>query len=68
MLWKKGTNVKVEPTREELERKIQQITQEIREIRERGLQVEIALTIFRAATAALDENMVANIPRSTIVD
>lgn len=37
--------------------KIGQITQEIQELREKGLKVKIAASVYKVASAALDEDL-----------
>ena len=54
-----GQSVKMELTGEELQRKIERITQEIQEVREERLGVEIAASFYKVATAALDEDLVS---------
>ena len=45
----------MELTWEELQRKIEQITQEIQEVREEELRVEVASSVCKGVTEALDE-------------
>lgn len=51
----KGNNIQMELTRKELQRNIEQITQEIQEVREEELRVEVASSVCKGVTEALDE-------------
>ena len=53
----KGKNIQMELTGEELQRKIEQITREIKEAKEEGLRVDMAITIYKDATVTLDEDL-----------
>ena len=53
----KGKNIKMELTKKELQRMIEQITREIQEAKEEGLRVDMATGIYKAATVALDEDL-----------
>ena len=53
----KGKNIQMELTREELQRKIEQITREIQETKEEGLRVYIVTEIYKAATVKFDEDL-----------
>ena len=52
-----GKNIHMELTGEELQRKIEQITREIKEAKEEGLRVDMAITIYKDATVTLDEDL-----------
>lgn len=53
----KGKSIQVELTEGELHRKIEQITRKIQEFREEGLRVKVDTSVYKAATAALDEDL-----------
>ena len=53
----KGKNIQMELTEEELHKNIKHITREIQEATEEGLSVNMATTIYKAATVALDEDL-----------
>ena len=64
----KGKNVQTELTEEELRRKIDRVTREIQKIKEEGLKVDMTTTIYKAATATLDEYLVSKIKRKKEVE
>ena len=64
----KGMNIQMELTWEELQRKIEQITQEIQEVKEEGLRVDMATAIYKAATVTLDEDLVSQIKKKKDVE
>ena len=53
----KGKNIQMELTEEELQRKIERITQEIQEVKEEGLRVDMATAIYKAEAVTLDEDL-----------
>ena len=53
----KGKNIQMELTGEELQRKIEQITPEIQEVKEEGLRVDMATTIYKAGIMTLNEDL-----------
>ena len=59
----KGKNIKRELTEEELHKKIKHITREIQEATEEGLSVNMATTIYKAATVTLDEDLASQMKR-----
>ncbi|TMW87827.1 hypothetical protein EJD97_019420 [Solanum chilense] len=59
----KGKNTLVELTEEELQRKIERITREVKEAKEEGLRVDMATAIYKAAVATLDEDLASQMKR-----
>ena len=55
----KGKSIKRELTGEELQRNIGQNRQEIQRVREEELRYEIASSVYKVATTALDEYLVS---------
>ncbi|TMW88602.1 hypothetical protein EJD97_018335 [Solanum chilense] len=64
----KGKNILMELTEKELQRKIERITQEIQEAKEEGLKVDMATTIYKAATLTLDEDLESQMKRNKDVE
>ena len=64
----KGKNIQMELTEEELQRKIKWITRQIRKAKEEGLRVDIATTIYNAATVTLDEDLTSQMKRKKDVE
>lgn len=64
----KGKNIQMELTEEELQRKIKWITREIQKSKEEGLRVDIATTIYNAATVTLDEDLTSQMKRKKDVE
>ena len=64
----KGKNIQMELTGEELQRNIEQIIREIEETKEEGLIVDMATTIYKAATVALDEYLTSHMKRKKDVE
>ncbi|TMX05217.1 hypothetical protein EJD97_000961 [Solanum chilense] len=64
----KGKNIQMELTKEELQRKIERITQEIQEAKEEGLRVDIDTAIYKAAAVTLDEDLASQMKRKKDVE
>ena len=47
--------------------KIGQITQETQELREKGLKVKIAASVYKVASAALDEDLMSKIKKKKYI-
>uniref|UniRef100_M1DAN7 Uncharacterized protein n=1 Tax=Solanum tuberosum TaxID=4113 RepID=M1DAN7_SOLTU len=60
----KGKNVEVKTTEESLRMKLRRLKQEIREMEERGIEVELATAVVQAKSAALDAELAAKMTRS----
>ncbi|KAK4707910.1 hypothetical protein R3W88_028835 [Solanum pinnatisectum] len=65
---KKGKNIKMELTEEDLKRKLNRLKQEIQETREREMEVEITTAIARVINAALDQELAAKMARFAIMN
>ena len=55
----KAKSILVELTGEELHINIEQITREIQEVTDEGLRVEVAASIYKGVTVALDDDLVS---------
>ena len=64
----KGESVKMELTREELQRKIEQITKEIHEVRKKGLRDEIARAVYKFSIAMLDEDLASKMEKKRDIE
>ena len=64
----KGKNIHMELTGEELPKRIEQITREIQEAKEGGIRVDMATTIYKAATVTLDEDLTSQMKRKKSVE
>ena len=64
----KGKNIQMELTGEDLQKKIEQIIQEIQEAKEEGLKVDMATTIYKVVIVTLDEDLASQIKRKKNVD
>ena len=53
----KDKNIHMELKGEELQRNIEQITREIKKAKKEGLRVDMATTIYKAATVTLDKDL-----------
>lgn len=58
----------MEPTIEDLQRKLQLLKKEIQDTSEKRLEVEIATAVIKATSAALDDELVAMMVRHAIMD
>ena len=52
-----GKNIHMELTLEDLQRKIEKITQEIQEAKEEKLRVDMATAIYKNANVILDDDL-----------
>uniref|UniRef100_M1DTS6 Uncharacterized protein n=1 Tax=Solanum tuberosum TaxID=4113 RepID=M1DTS6_SOLTU len=59
----KGNNVEVKTIEESLRMKLRRLKQEIREMEERGIEVELATAVVQAKSAALDAELAAKMTR-----
>ena len=64
----KGKNVQTKFTEEELQRKIERVTQEIQKIKEEGLKVDMTTAIYKVAITTLDEHLASQIKRKKDVE
>ena len=64
----KGKSVPVEFTGEELHINIEQITRKIQEVKDEGLRVEVAASIYKDMTVALDEDLVSKMKKKKDID
>lgn len=64
----KGNNIQMELTRKELQRNIEQITQEIQEVREEELRDEISTTVNKDAAAMLDEDLSSKMKKNKDIE
>ena len=64
----KGWNILMELTKEELQRRIKQITRKIQKAKEEGLRVDMATTIYKAAAVTLDGDLASQIKRKKEVE
>uniref|UniRef100_M1CPN5 Uncharacterized protein n=1 Tax=Solanum tuberosum TaxID=4113 RepID=M1CPN5_SOLTU len=64
----KGKNVEVKMTEESLRMKLRRLKQEIREMGERGIEVELATAAAQAKNAALDVELAAKMARYAVMN
>ena len=64
----KCKSIPVELTGEELHINIEKMTWEIQEVREEGLRVEVAASIYKDMTVALDEDLVSKMKKKKDID
>ncbi|KAK4732013.1 hypothetical protein R3W88_025001 [Solanum pinnatisectum] len=64
----KGKNIEMEPTEEDLRRKLKRLKREIEETRERRMEVEIATAIAQVANTALDEELATKMTKYAIMN
>uniref|UniRef100_M1CMG0 Uncharacterized protein n=1 Tax=Solanum tuberosum TaxID=4113 RepID=M1CMG0_SOLTU len=64
----KGKNVEVKTTEESLRMKLRRLKQEIREMGERGIEVELATVAVQAKSAALDAELMAKMARYAVIN
>ena len=64
----KGKNVEVKTTEESLRMKLHRLKQEIREMGERGIEVELATAAAQAKSAALDAELAAKMARYAVMN
>ncbi|TMW92342.1 hypothetical protein EJD97_013178 [Solanum chilense] len=64
----KGKNIQMELTGEELQRKIEQITQKIQEAKKEGLKVDMVTAIYKAATEMPDKDIASQMKRKKDVE
>ncbi|KAK4721750.1 hypothetical protein R3W88_011983 [Solanum pinnatisectum] len=65
---KKGKDIEMELTEEDLRMKLNRLRQEIQETRERRIAVEIATAVAQAANATLDEKLATKMARYAIMN
>uniref|UniRef100_M1DQN0 Uncharacterized protein n=1 Tax=Solanum tuberosum TaxID=4113 RepID=M1DQN0_SOLTU len=64
----KGKNVEVKTTEESVRMKLCRLKQEIREMGERGIEVELATAVAQAKSAALDAELAAKMARYAVMN
>ena len=64
----KCKNIQMELTVEELQKRVERITQEIQEAKEEGLRVDMATIIYKAAIVTLDEDLESQMKRKKNVE
>ena len=64
----KGKSIKIEPTGDESQKLIEQITWEIWEVKEQGLRVKMSTTVYNVAKRRLDKDLGSKMKKNKYIE